>query len=493
MASSSSRSWRYDVFPSFSGEVVRKSFLSHLLKELDRKSINAFIDDGIERSRPIGPELLSAIRESRISIVVFSKSYASSTCVDPSEVRKHTGEFGKVFKETCDGKTEDQKQRWMQALVDVANMAGEDLRNWCNEASMIEKIADDVSNKLITTSDCYGDLVGIEAHLEAMSSILCLESEEARMVGILGPSGIGKSTIGRALFKNFLSEILGQKDLQIYQLGAVEQRLKLKKVLIVLDDVDDIELLKTLVGQTEWFGSGSRIIVITQDRQLLKAHEIDLIYEVKFPSQDSALKMLCQSAFRQNSPPNGLMELTVEAAKLAGNLPLCLSVLGSSLRRKDKKEWEEMLPRLQNGLDGKIEKILRVGYDRLDGKDQELFLFIAFAGLFNGLQVSYIRLNDVIDVTISVSDIKCLLGDGVTTGLTVLTDKSLIRITPHETIEMHNSLQKLAREIGRAESINNPGKRRYLVDVEDICDVFTDKTINFYDCSHLLYLSAGLR
>lgn len=67
------------MFPSFSGEDVRKSLLSHLLKELHRKSINTFIDHGIERSRPIGPELLSAIRESRISIVVFSKNYASSS------------------------------------------------------------------------------------------------------------------------------------------------------------------------------------------------------------------------------------------------------------------------------------------------------------------------------------------------------------------------------------------------------------------------------
>lgn len=79
MASSSSRSWRYDVFPSFSGEDVRKSFLSHLLKKLHRKSINTFIDNDMERSHAIAPELLSAIKNSMISIVVFSKNYASST------------------------------------------------------------------------------------------------------------------------------------------------------------------------------------------------------------------------------------------------------------------------------------------------------------------------------------------------------------------------------------------------------------------------------
>lgn len=49
-----------------------KSFTSHLLKELNRKSINTFIDHEIERSRLIAPELLSVIGESRISIFVFS-------------------------------------------------------------------------------------------------------------------------------------------------------------------------------------------------------------------------------------------------------------------------------------------------------------------------------------------------------------------------------------------------------------------------------------
>jgi len=50
--------------------------------------------------------------------------------VDHSDVRKQTGEFGKVFEETCKNKTDDEKQRCRKALADVANMAGEDSRNW---------------------------------------------------------------------------------------------------------------------------------------------------------------------------------------------------------------------------------------------------------------------------------------------------------------------------------------------------------------------------
>nr|AXU93529.1 RPP4/RPP5-like protein [Arabidopsis thaliana] len=493
MASSSSSpsSRRYDVFPSFSGVDVRKTFLSHLIEALDRRSINTFMDHGIVRSCIIADELISAIREARISIVIFSENYASSTwclnelveihkCyekgdqmvipvfydVDPSHVRKQTGEFGDAFKNTCEDKPEDQKQRWVQALTDISNIAGEDLRNGPNEAHMVEKIANDVSNKLITRSKCCDGFVGTEDHLEAIKSVLCLESKEARMVGIWGQSGIGKSTIGRALYsqlssqfplrafltykstsgsdvsgmklsweKELLSEILGQKDIKIEHFGVVEQRLKHKKVLILLDDVDNLEFLKTLVGKAEWFGSGSRIIVITQDRQLLKAHEIDLVYEVKLPSQGLALKMISQYAFGKDSPPDDYRELAVEVVELAGNLPLGLSVLGSSLKGRDKDEWVKMMPRLRNDSDDKIEETLRVGYD---------------------------------------SNVKELLEDDV--GLTMLAEKSLLRITPGGYIEMHNLLEKLGREIDLAKSKGNPGKRQFLTNFEDIREVLTEKT-----------------
>nr|AXU93603.1 RPP4/RPP5-like protein [Arabidopsis thaliana] len=494
MASSSSSpsSRRYDVFPSFSGVDVRKTFLSHLIEALDRRSINTFMDHGIERSCIIADELISAIREARISIVIFSENYASSTwclnelveihkCyekgdqmvipvfygVDPSEVRKQIGKFGDVFKKTCEDKLEDHKQKWVKALTDISNLAGEDLRNGPSEAAMVVKIANDVSNKLFPLPKGFGDLVGIEDHIEAIKLKLCLESKEARiMVGIWGQSGIGKSTIGRALCsqlsrqfhhrafvtykstsgsdvsgmklsweKELLSEILGQKDIKIDHFGVVEQRLKHKKVLILLDDVDNLEFLKTLVGKAEWFGSGSRIIVITQDRQLLKAHEIDLVYEVKLPSQDLGLQMISQYAFGKYSPPDDFKALAFEVAELAGSLPLGLSVLGSSLKGRDKDEWVKMMPRLRNDSDDKIEETLRVGYD---------------------------------------SNVKELLEDDV--GLTMLAEKSLIRITPGGYIEMHNLLEELGREIDRAKSKGNPGKRQFLTNFEDIREVLTEKT-----------------
>nr|BAX73944.1 TIR-NBS-LRR class disease resistance protein family [Arabidopsis thaliana] len=515
-SSSSSRNWVYDVFLSFSGKDVRVTFRSHFLKELDRKLISAFRDNEIERSHSLWPDLEQAIKDSRIAVVVFSKNYASSSwclnelleivnCndkiiipvfygVDPSQVRYQIGEFGSIFEKTCKRQTEEVKNQWKKALTDVANMLGFDSAKWDDEAKMIEEIANDVLGKLLLTSstDSAENSIGIEDHIANMSVLLQLEAEEVRMVGIWGSSGIGKTTIARALFNQlsrhfpvskfidrafvsncretykganpddpnmklhlqgcFLSEILGKKDIKIGHLGALRERLKHHKTLIIIDDLDDLVVLDTLVGKTNWFGCGSRIIVITNNKQFLRAHGIDHIYEVSLPSKERAQEMFCQSAFGENSPPEGFEELVVEIAWLAGSLPLGLTVFGSALRGRKKEYWVKMLPRLQNDLDGNIETTLKVSYDAIGNvKDQALFRHIAC--LFNHVKVR---------------DIELLLADS---GLDVniarenLVDKSLIHVR-NEHVEMHRLLQETGRNIVRLQSIDNPGEREFLVDYD---------------------------
>ena len=152
---SSSHIWTHDVFPSFRGEDVRRDFFSHIQREFERKGITPFIDNEIKRGESIGPELIRAIRGSKIAIILLSRNYASSKwcldelveimkCreefgqtvmaifhkVDPSDVKKLTGDFGKFFKKTCAGKTKDCIERWRQALAKVATIAGYHSSNW---------------------------------------------------------------------------------------------------------------------------------------------------------------------------------------------------------------------------------------------------------------------------------------------------------------------------------------------------------------------------
>ncbi|XP_056860869.1 disease resistance-like protein DSC2 isoform X1 [Raphanus sativus] len=514
--------WRHHVFPSFSGQDVRRTFLSHLLKEFRRKGIRTFIDNDIRRSQMIGPELVQAIRESRFAVVVLSKRYASSRwCLDelveikessktvmpvfykvnPSHVRNLNGEFGTAFEEACQGKPEDVKQRWRDALVYVADIAGESSQNWDSEADMVEKIAMSISNELNSAAS-GGDsdnLVGISAHMREMDSLLCLESNEVKMVGIWGPAGIGKTTVARALFnqlsknfqhsifvenvrgcyirtgldrdgfklrlqEQFLSEVIDHRHMKIHELGLVKERLQDLKVLVVLDDVDKLEQLDdALAKHSQWFGPGSRIIVTTEDKQLLRAHGINLIYEMGFPSRSEALQIFCQSAFGKSSAPDGYVELASEITNLAGYLPLALKVLGSSLRGMNKDEQKSALPRLRTSLSEDIRNVLRVGYDGLHDRDKSLFLHIAC--LFSGENVEYVKL------------LLASSGLDVNFGLQVLTNRSLIyMLRCNRTIMMHSLLQHLGREVVCAQSVDEPGKRHFLVDASEIYDVLVDNT-----------------
>lgn len=73
----SSSTTRYDVFVSFTGEDIGRTFVSHLYRSLEQKGICAFKD---ETKKPFEIRL-AAIRASKIAIVVVSKNYVSSTSV----------------------------------------------------------------------------------------------------------------------------------------------------------------------------------------------------------------------------------------------------------------------------------------------------------------------------------------------------------------------------------------------------------------------------
>jgi hypothetical protein len=63
-------------------------------------------------------------------------------------------------------------------------------------------------------------------------------------------------------------------------INIIEASTRGKKVLVILDDVDDFENLHTLV-EKHWFGPGSRIIITTRDEHLLNQLGVDEKYKVK--------------------------------------------------------------------------------------------------------------------------------------------------------------------------------------------------------------------
>lgn len=159
LSSSSSSSFTpqiFDVFLSFRGADTRKNFISFLYKALESKGIRTFKDDKeLERGRPISPELLQAIKGSRIAVVVVSVNYAASFwCleelkeilklenqglltvipifyeIDPSAVRRQIGVVAKHFKKHEKRESKERVKSWKEALNKLANLSGECSKDW---------------------------------------------------------------------------------------------------------------------------------------------------------------------------------------------------------------------------------------------------------------------------------------------------------------------------------------------------------------------------
>ncbi|MED6207175.1 hypothetical protein PIB30_033369 [Stylosanthes scabra] len=381
---------KHDIFISFRGEDIRTSFLSHLRKELRRNQIDFFVDD--EKLHPgdeISSTFVQAIEESSISLVIFSKNYASSRwcmeelvkiieCmeqyerivipvfynIDPSDVRHQKRTFAEAFDVHKQKYEEENMQKWRSVLKVAANLSGIHYPSkYRNESEFIEAIVKDISEKLSHQfSNASEVLIGIDEHFKLIKPLLAIESNEVRIVGIWGMGGIGKTTIAKAIFDRYasryegccflqevreeshkssqhclyeklISELLEGENLLVKGSAQarsmyVKRRLSRKKVLIVVDDVDTLDQLDYLTREQFSLGAGSRIIVTTRDEQILLAAGVHHIYKVQELSFQSSLKLFCLKAFHKSYPEKGYEKLSQRAVHYANRIPLALKSIG---------------------------------------------------------------------------------------------------------------------------------------------------------------------
>ncbi|CAN6575406.1 unnamed protein product [Malus baccata var. baccata] len=418
--SSFSKGSLYEVFISFRGKDTRKNFTGHLHEALTKAGINAFIDDELRRGEDITTELVRAIQGSRISIIVFSRRYSDSCwcleelvkimeCrrtlgqlvlpifydVDPSHVRKQTGSFAQSFLKHTD---EKKVERWRAALTEASNLSGWDLRNTFggHEAKFIRMITNDVTTKL---HNKYFDIVpyqvGIDTRVLDISNYLGIgDSYDVRVIGISGMGGIGKTTIAKAIYNRFYERFEGksflekvrekkleklqkqllfdilQTKIKVSSVAAgtalIRERFRHLKVLVIVDDVDDVKQLHELTGNCHYFGPGSRIIITTRNKRVLKEFSVDKIYRAKVMDQEEALELLSWHAFRSSSCPSQYLGLEREVVNYCGGLPLALEVLGSTLFKRSVDEWRSILDELKMIPRGEIQAQLKISYDGLN-------------------------------------------------------------------------------------------------------------------------------
>ncbi|EFH47022.1 hypothetical protein ARALYDRAFT_916327 [Arabidopsis lyrata subsp. lyrata] len=149
----------------------------------------------------------------------------------------------------------------------------------------------------------------MDRHMKVVYDLLALEvNKEVRTIGIWGSSirvSQRKTTFARYIYSEmfvnfqtyvFLDNVENMKDkllkfegeedptviISSYHDGheITEARRKHRKVLLIADDVNNIEQGKWIIEYANWFAPGSRIILISQNKNMLVDAGVKHVYEV---------------------------------------------------------------------------------------------------------------------------------------------------------------------------------------------------------------------
>ncbi|KAG2666088.1 hypothetical protein I3760_15G039000 [Carya illinoinensis] len=441
--------------------------------------------------------------------------------VDPSHVRNQKGTFAEAFdKHGNDPRIDvDDLQTWRSALNQMSylllstqrrNVAVEfwkekESRKSGEDESMViqeivGKIHDGKFRKLNSiVSVVSKKLVGIGSRVEEMmNSYLNIGPDDVRFVGILGMGGIGKTTLARAVYDRIssqfeassfianvreesargglvplqtqlLSDILMKSNIVIRDIergsNAIFQGLCCKKVLVVLDDVDQTQQLEALANRRNWFGGGSIIIITTRDEDVLIKRGLaeDEIYRAKKLDEVEALQLFSWKAFENDLPLRGFMELSKQIIQYANGLPLALEVLGPSLScRKNVEFWKSTLSSLRKNPKKEIVDTLKISFDGLQENEKNIFLDIA----------CYFKGEKYVDRVKSILE-SCDYHPS--SGKEILISKSLITIMGGK-LWMHDLLQEMGHEIIRRQSQGDLGRQSRLWLTNDIIRVLKNSS-----------------
>ncbi|CAN1131885.1 Disease resistance protein L6 [Linum perenne] len=224
----------YEVFLSFRGPDVRKSFADCLYSYLVRSKIRTFRDEEeLRKGETIAPSLVQAITESKVYIPILSKSYASSKwclqelakmveCskkekghiilpvfyfVDPRDVRHQAGPYEEAFEQHSKKHGPIVVQEWRTALEEVGQMKGWHVTEIDGQGAVIDQIFSKVELHLRSNYTLVNEeLVGVDFHVQEVVRLLNLDSGDGKVVGIHGIGGMGKTTIAKAVYDSICTK-----------------------------------------------------------------------------------------------------------------------------------------------------------------------------------------------------------------------------------------------------------------------------------------------
>ncbi|XP_059069743.1 disease resistance protein RUN1-like isoform X1 [Cryptomeria japonica] len=414
----------------------------------------------------------------------------------PTVLRCRDGsEYAEYFKqhESQKGLSAELIHEYKNALDGVSNLCGWCFNQYTRQDDLIKEVVIDVKKSLRSNSlhKVYLDIpkcFGLDWRVDHLLRLLKVadRQKKAVKVGIHGMGGIGKTTLAKIVCKKLLflefqvfcfvpsvgercQEANGLVKLQTHMLkcipgfrgevdhvdqgkGLQQERLRGKRVLLLLDDIESSEQLEALAGNYSDFGAGSYVIITSRDEQILKVANVDVVYEVRSLPHKHAMQLFNFHAFPNSCRPDQeLQTLRNDVVSACEGLPLALQLVGKSLVGEGNLDvWKEMVGKLRCEPD--LQKKLRVSYDSLDPLEKEMFQDIACFFAWRKKEIAMIFWAGLIPSPHA--------------SLRSLLQKSLVSLGPSNKFLMHPCLRDLGRSISN-EISREPRKRTRLFDEDD--------------------------
>uniref|UniRef100_A0ACD5V803 Uncharacterized protein n=2 Tax=Avena sativa TaxID=4498 RepID=A0ACD5V803_AVESA len=251
-------------------------------------------------------------------------------------------------------------------------------------------------------------LVGIENTRDELIEKLRLtdddESKQPKILSIVGFGGLGKTTLAKAIydkvesefdcaafvsvsrspdikkvFKDLLFEVdrrkymsLGGATLDEKQLiSLLQESLRKKRYLIVVDDIWDVSSWKTIKYALTGSKCGSRIITTSRSVSVSReccSYDDDMVYNMQPLSDGDSKRLFYNRIFsRNNVCPTELQQVSMNILKKCAGIPLAIITLASHLASNQQikpiSQWYALLNSIGTGLtkgDTNLEEMRRI-------------------------------------------------------------------------------------------------------------------------------------